>query len=135
MPIRSLRGVTRRSVLLGALLPVTGYWPIAAGGDAGPKAIASWLHEWMPDGDAAALGARYLRAHPAERSADRLAQALFGCAVSDAVDRPGMERLLCRVQASRARDYRSDDLVILDGWAVPRTEAQLLALLACCAGR
>ena len=135
MPIRSLRGVTRRSVLLGALLPVAGVLPDLRPGDADPKDIAAWLREWIPDAGAAAIGERYLRAMPAERSAGQLAQQLFGRSLSDEADLPGFKRLMRRVQASRARDFLNDDLVLLEGWAVARTEARLLALVALCARR
>jgi hypothetical protein len=135
MPIRKTRGLTRRSVLLGALLPVTGYLQIPLGGDTGPKEVASWLRELLPDAGAAALGAHYLRAFPEEFSASRLTQTLFGCLTSGRTDRPGIERLMRRVRDSRARDFRDDDLVLFDGWAVPRTEARLLALVAISAAR
>jgi len=135
MAVHGSRGVTRRSVLLGVLLPVTRYLPIQPGGDAGPKEVASWLRELLPDAGAAALGAHYLRAFPGERSAEQLAQELFGCCLSDEADRPGIERLMHRVRDSRARDFRDDNLVLLDGWAVPRTEARLLALVAISAAR
>jgi hypothetical protein len=135
MAVRGSRGVTRRLVLLGALLPVTAWLPLRQGGDASPRGIAYWLRVLMPDAGAADLGAHYLRAFPGERSADHLAQELFGCSLSDETDRPGVERLMHRVRESRARDFRDDDLVLLDGWVVPRTEARLLALLACCEAR
>jgi len=135
MPARGNRGLTRRSVLLGALLPIAGFLPDLRPGDADPRSIAAWLREWIPDADAAAIGERYLRATPAERSADRLAQQLFGRSLSDEADRPGFGRLMRRVQAIRARDFLNDDLVLLEGWAVARTEARLLALAALCASR
>jgi hypothetical protein len=39
---------------------------------------------------------------------------------------------LQRVISNRARDFLEEDLVILDGWVFPRTEARLLALIALC---
>ena len=60
---------------------------------------------------------------------------MFTCDLSSELDRRGFERLLRGIAAGRARDYRDDDLVILDGWAVPRTEARLLALVAFCTAR
>jgi hypothetical protein len=135
MPIRSLQGVTRRSVLLGALLPVAGVLPDLRPADIGSKDIAGWLREWIPDAGAAAIGVRYLLATPSERSPDRLARELFGRSLSDEADWPGFKRLMRRVQASRARDFLNDDLVLLEGWAVARTEARLLALVALCARR
>jgi hypothetical protein len=57
---------------------------------------------------------------------------LFDSGLVRPLDRAGFQELLQSVVANRARDFRDDDLVILDGWAVPRTEARLLALIALC---
>jgi hypothetical protein len=117
-------------VLLGAILPVAALLPFLQRRNAGPACMASWLRESIPGSSAIALGERYLRTYPAERSAGRLSRELFGCSLSHRVDRPGFERLMRRVQVSRARDFLRGDLVLLEGWAMPRTEARLLALLA-----
>ena len=135
-PARGRPRITRRSVLLGTLLPLAGYLPVPGFVDAGPQALSSWLRGLFPDPTAAAgVGACYLRCRVVERSAQRLTQQMFTCDLSSELDRRGFERLLRGIAAGRARDYRDDDLVILDGWAVPRTEARLLALVAFCTAR
>lgn len=88
----------------------------------------------MPGWRAAAIGARYLRDQPEERSADWLARRLFDSELSRQLDPAGFETLLHNAFARRARDFIDDDIVVLDGWAVARTEARLLALIALCAG-
>lgn len=40
-----------------------------------------------------------------------------------------------QLAVSRDRDFRDDDLVIIDGWLLARTEARLMALVALCGGR
>jgi hypothetical protein len=132
MAHREGRGVTRRTVLLGALLPLAGCVP---GQDTqeGERDLASWLCGLAPGPlAAAAVGALYLRNRPTEQSAGWLARQLFDSELSRRLDRAGFRELMQRVVASRARDFEDDDLVILDGWAVPRTEARLLTLIALC---
>jgi hypothetical protein len=127
-------GVTRREVLVCALLPLTGCVPGPDTQDA-ERDLASWLRS-LPPGPvaAAAIGALYLRDRPEEQSAGWLARELFDSELSGKLDRAGFQSLLDRVVASRARDFADDDLVILDGWVVPRTEARLLTLIALCGG-
>ena len=133
MPARGRLGITRRSVLLGTLLPLVGCLPVQGSVDAGPQALSSWLRGLFPDPKAAAdVGARYLRGRGMERSAPGLARLLFACDLSSELDRRGFERQLRAIAMGRARDYRDDDLVVLDGWPVTRTEARLLALVALC---
>jgi hypothetical protein len=120
-------------VLLGTLLPLVGCVPIPGSAIVGPRPLAGWLRDLFPDPAAAAgIGMRYLRSRPTERSAEGLAQQLFGHGLSVELDRQGFERLMRGVAAGRARDYREDDLIILDGWPVTCTEARLLALVALC---
>jgi hypothetical protein len=120
-------------VLLGTLLPLVGCVPIPGSAIVGPRPLAGWLRDLFPDPAAAAgIGMRYLRSRPTERSAEGLAQQLFGHDLSALLDRRGFERLMRGVAAGRAHDYRDDDLIILDGWPVTRTEARLLALVALC---
>jgi hypothetical protein len=120
-------------VLLGTLLPLVGCVPIPGTADAAPQVLSSWLRGLFPDpAAAAAIGSRYLRSRPAERSAEGLAQHLFGRDLSAEIDSRGFEQLMRGIAAGRVRDYRDDDLIILDGWSVTRTEARLLALVALC---
>lgn len=125
--------VTRRTILLGALLPLTGCVPDPGVEEGGERDLAWWLRGLVPGPyAAAAIGALYLRDAPGEKSAGWLAQRLFDADLSRKLDRAGFESLMQRVVAARAQDFVNDDLVILDGWAVPRTEARLLALIALC---
>jgi hypothetical protein len=133
MPERSGPGITRREILLCALLPLTA---CVADPDApvdGEQSLAEWLGR-LPPGPvvAAAFGALYLRDRPQEQSADWLAARLFDSVLSRQYDRAGFEDLLQRVVANRARDFLEENLVILDGWVLARTEARLLALIALC---
>lgn len=130
---RDIPGFTRRQVFLCALLPLTACAPDPDGRDDGERTLASWLRR-LPPGPVAAtgIGSLYLRDRPEEQAADWLAAKLFNAGLSAPLDRAGFHDLLRRVMADRAQDFLSDDLVILDGWAVPRTEARLLALIALC---
>ncbi|MGH8129897.1 MAG: hypothetical protein ACRES3_03470 [Steroidobacteraceae bacterium] len=133
MPRQTGPGITRRSILLGALLPLTGCAPHPDKLDGGERDLASWLRGLIPDPlAAAAIGALYLRDRPSERSPRWLARQLFDSGLSRKLDRSGFQGLMQRVVASRERDFVDDDLVILGGWVVPRTEARLLTLIAFC---
>ena len=127
-------GITRRTMLLGALLPIAACVADTAWLAGGRRDLASWLRALVPGWRAAALGARYLSDQPAERSADWLARRLFDSELSRQLDAAGFYALLDNTFARRAQDFIDDDLVVLDGWAVARTEARLLALIALCAG-
>ena len=134
MPRGEGPGITRRTILLGALLPLTACVPGPDTQD-GEQDLASWLRGLSPGPvEAAGIGALYLRDRPAEQSAGWLARQLFDSDLSRKLDRAGFQELIHRVVARRARDFLDDDLVILDGWAVSRTEARLLALIALCSG-
>jgi hypothetical protein len=127
-------GITRRMILLGALSPIAACVADTTWLVGGRRNLASWLRALAPGWRAAALGARYLRDQPAERSADWLARRLFDSELSRQLDPAGFDALLDKTFARRAQDFIDDDLVVLDGWAVARTEARLLALIALCAG-
>lgn len=130
---RAGAGITRRTMLLGALLPLAACVADPAWLAGGRRDLASWLRALVPGWRAAAIGARYLRDQPAERSADWLARRLFDSDLSRQLDPAGFAALLHDAFARRARDFIDDDLVVLDGWAVARTEARLLTLIALCA--
>jgi hypothetical protein len=74
-------------------------------------------------GDAASLrrlGALYLARHPPERDLTHLTRVLLGAHAM-----PEMSALF----ESVARDWRSHDVALLDGWLLARTEARVCALL------
>jgi len=129
-------GLTRRSFLLGALLPLAGRLPVPGQVDPRRGDLGTWLNAQFPDTPAtAAIGSHYLSGRPAERSATWLARTLFQCDPSSPLDRREFERLLRQLAVSRDRDFRDDDLVIIDGWLVTRTEARLMALVTLCVPR
>lgn len=130
---RSAPVITRRQVLFCALLPLTACVVNQDVQDDGERSLGSWLRR-LPAGPVAAagIGRLYLRGRPDEQSADWLAERLFDTGLSRPFDPAGFRDLLQRVAARRARDFVEDDLVVLNGWALPRTEARLLALIALC---
>ena len=82
---------------------------------------------------AAAIGRRYLGTRPSEASAPWLAGRLLG---ADALDLPrdrNLAEIRHRLRILRLADFRSGDLVYVDGWGLTRTEARLMALVAMCA--
>jgi hypothetical protein len=127
--------MTRRQLLVAALLPFALGLPNGLASRS--RSVIRWVQSRLfPDVRAAAtVGDLYLQKQPEEGSAARLAYELFGSDSFRNVDREGDERLRQRLRASRDLDFRRDDLVVLHGWVVTRTEARLLALLSLSAPR
>jgi len=71
------------------------------------------------------IGHRYLVLYPED--AVRLAH-LFR-KLWDAYDSGGAKALHQSIAALRSRDFASDDVVIVDGWVIARTEGMLCALV------
>jgi len=122
--------ITRRELVLGAIFTLTGmptvssHWPSL-------RTVGRWVRGLFSDAALAAhLGAVYLEGRPEERSAARLAEALFGSELSQQLDRAALDRLTRRLRAGRARDFHNDDLVVVGGWVLTRTEARLLGLVS-----
>jgi len=89
----------------------------------GQAPIGGWLREWLPDAAAARIiGGRYLAEVPgaAQRSPD------WGRRLGDQPDAAARRALLCE---RRSRDFTTDDVVLIDGWVLAATEAQLCALV------
>jgi hypothetical protein len=120
------------AVALGGLVPAAAAWTIHWGGPATPP----WLRQLVPSVHAAAaIGRRYLGTRPSEASAPWLAGRLLG---ADALDLPrdrNLAEIRHRLRILRLADFRSGDLVYVDGWGLTRTEARLMALIAMCATR
>jgi hypothetical protein len=77
-------------------------------------------------GDAAPLrrlGIAYLRDHRGEGDPRWLGAQLFGASQ----ERPALAR---RLAERRARDLAADDIVVVEGWLLARSEARFCALLA-----
>jgi hypothetical protein len=124
--------MTRRHLLIAALLPLASSLGVPNGVERGFGGVIRWVRSRLfPDVRAAAsVGDLYLQKQPDEGSAAWLTYELFGNDAFRDVDREGDERLRKRLRASRDFDFRHDDLVVLNGWVVTRTEARLLALLS-----
>lgn len=123
--------MTRRHLLVAALLPLASSLGVP-NGLVDASSVVQWVRgRLFPNVRAAAtVGDLYLHKQPEEGSAAWLAYELFGSDLFRDVNREGDERLKERLRASRDLDFRHDDLVVLDGWVVTRTEARLLALLS-----
>jgi hypothetical protein len=124
--------MTRRQLLIAALLPLAHSLGIPNGVARGFGGAIRWVRiSLFPDVLAAAsVGDLYLQKRPDEGSAPWLTYELFGNDAFRDVDRDGDERLRERLRTGRDLDFRNDDLVVLNGWVVTRTEARLLALLS-----
>ena len=126
-------GSKRRQFLAGALLSIAGSLRVAQLVGSEPGSVAGLLRGIFADPNGAtAVGRYYLRSHPEEASAAWLSRALFGAESVQEAGPDGLELLRERVRTGRAQDFRDGDVVILDGWAVTRTEARLLALASIC---
>jgi hypothetical protein len=124
--------MTRRQLLVAALLPLASSFDVPNGLAGASGSVVRWVRRsFFPDVRvAASVGDLYLRKQPEEGSAARLAYELFGNDAFRDVDRDGDGRLRERLRTSRDLDFRNDDLVVLNGWVVARTEARLLGLLS-----
>jgi hypothetical protein len=121
--------VGRRDLLwglfgLGATV-LTGAAGVPAALQPPSAALGDWLRNFGPVffRDLPALrrlGARYLVAHPAERSRVRLSRLLIPA------DEGAIPAQLLR---GIARDWAANHVVVVDGWLLARTEARLCALL------
>jgi hypothetical protein len=124
--------MTRRHLLIAALLPLANSLRVPNGVARRFGGVIRWVRSRLfPDVLAAAsVGDLYLQKRPDEGSAAWLAYELFGSDAYCDVDRDGDERLRERLRTSCDLDFRNDDLVVLKGWVVTRTEARLLGLLS-----
>ena len=89
----------------------------------GQAPIGRWLREWLPDAAAArTIGGRYLAEVPGAAQHSRA----LGRLLCDQPDAAARRALLCE---RRSRDFTTDDIVLIDGWVLAATEAQLCALV------
>jgi hypothetical protein len=123
--------MTRRHLLIAALLPLASSLGVP-NGLVDASSVVQWVRgRLFPNVRAAAtVGDLYLHEQPDEGSAVWLVYKLFGNDAFCDVNRDGDERLKERLRTSRDLDFRNDDLVVLNGWVVARTEARLLGLLS-----
>jgi len=96
-----------------------------------PQAGAAALEQWLRGaggarlGDGSALrrlGALYLLDRPQDRDPDRLLALLAPRGRSP-------RAVAATLRARIARDWRTADLALVDGWVLARTEARICALL------
>jgi hypothetical protein len=121
----------RRRFLAGALLALANALPFS-------RALGSAQGNFaeppnVPFDDLRAriwLGEHYLRQHPEECSANRIAGVLFGdesaslCSLDNRLD------LQRHVLQQHNQNFQEGDVVIIDGWVLTRTEARVFALSA-----
>lgn len=129
---RKLPSMDRRDFLAGVVAAMG--WTILPAGRATTHeacGATSALQGLFADLDGAmAVGRHYLERHPDEASRPWLARNLFGAGS------PLEHGELCRGRGAAGlrdrceRDFRSGDLVVVEGWFLARTEARLLALLS-----
>lgn len=85
------------------------------------------------------LGLVYARACPAEAQVDEAARLILGSlnhSGADIASRSGGMAEIRRLLSTRVRqDFEESELVMLDGWALSRTEARLLVLATVDEGR
>jgi hypothetical protein len=104
--------------------PSSGFASTGMGAVRSPGAapLERWLGEWLPDAAAArAIGDVYLAQVPdaARRTRD------LGRLLRDQPDADACRALL---RERRSRDFGTDAIVLIDGWVLAATEAQLCAL-------
>jgi hypothetical protein len=114
--------VARRELLLGLMGLCVG---VLAGAAAHSAPLSDWLRAFAPRifrGLPALhrLGAWYLAAYPQERSRTRLSQLLMPAD-------PGA--IHAQLRGAIARDWAGQQVVVVDGWVLARTEARLCALV------
>lgn len=76
------------------------------------------------------LGKYYLEQQPEERSANRLALALFGSnsmRLQSLFEQAGLQQAVGR---QHDQDFRDGNVLVVDGWVLTRTEARVFALVA-----
>jgi hypothetical protein len=117
-------------VALAGALPAAAAWTLPRRGPGSPQ----WLRRLVPSVHAAAaIGRRYLGTRPSEASASWLTEQLLGAGAVDMPPDQDLSEIRRRLRSLRQADFRSGDLVYIDGWALTRTEARLMALIALCA--
>lgn len=122
---------SRRRFLAASLCFLASCLPVARQIGRAPEPLEHCLRELAAHVPLSVpLGLKYLQEHPDEASAEWLKQMLFGNR-QGAADRP--DSLACLrhcIATGRASDYRLGRLIVLEGWALPETDARLLALLS-----
>ena len=125
---------SRRRFLFGAVLALSSASPAVRILRSRHNVSPSWLRQLVPSLEpASAIGRRYLDAWPGEASRAWLVDRLFGAHLPDMRRAGELAWVRRQLRDRRSADFRSGDLVFVDGWALTRTEARLMALVALCA--
>ena len=136
-----MRRITRRGfvggmlgVLALAAAPVRAVARVRIGASASPSEKVARF--FTNDAGAVRIGSVYLQAHPDEGDAETLFDAL-----TPPGERPqqwwtsvSMGELRRTIRAAAHADFKSGDVVDLEGWQLARTEARLAALLKATGG-
>jgi hypothetical protein len=121
--------VGRRDLMVALIGLCAGVLACASGGPGETRSNSGALGDWLRNGGAGffpdlttlrRLGAIYLAAHAEERSRALLSQLLIG-----GDDGTIRSRLLRAI----ARDWSANNVAVVDGWLLARTEARLCAVL------
>jgi hypothetical protein len=128
----SSRHLSRRSI--NALIAGAAAWP--CGGAASPILPTTTIKGWLlsileQPGSAYAIGSAYLGSLPPDtRVGDRLANAIVCSAGCDAGTMRSTEALRKQISIRVRKDFAEGAVVIVAGWVLSETEAQLYALAA-----
>lgn len=127
---------SRRKILgcIGMLLPGAFLLSFARGTKAKEVAVPNWLRQMadlFPEFEnASQIGRRYLELTPGERDARVLASAVSksieGSPPALLVDR---DRFRSKATHAVRRDFESGNVIMIDGWVLSRTEAQICGLV------
>ena len=119
---------TRRRLLLAVLLAGTAGCAAPFAPSPRRSDAAAWFADLFGAGTGMArFGTAYLDAHPAERDPAVLFQALLDVtAGADPQRDPGAT--LAALERAVRWEYRTGDVVSVDGWLLSRSEARLYAL-------
>lgn len=125
------RIVSRRHFLAASLCAIAGCLPPVRRIGNGPVLLEQYWRELAAQvPDAVPLGSKYLQQHPEEASADWLEAKLLGAGQAPAPFTQSLDKIRTCIATGRESDYRLGRLAVLDGWALPETDARLLALLS-----
>ena len=125
---------SRRRFLFGTVLALASAFPPAWFFRSRYSVSPSWLRQLVPRLEpAAAIGRLYLDSRAGEASRAWLIDHLFGTDEIDSLRASDLPAIRCYLRDLRTSDFRSGDLIFIDGWVLSHTEARLMALVALCA--
>jgi hypothetical protein len=134
-------GLTRRGslrILGAALLPLgVPLWsqPFGRGDAPGDARVRALLRTLTSRDSAAIVGRMYLSGMPSEACPERLVRLLChaGCGWRRGLERAPAEHLRQWMREAVRKDFRTGQVVTVDGWRLSVTEARVCALVTLCA--